>query len=434
MAARTNRGWRCSCRPPAATRGRRLPTPEMSAGHRRERRQAAHDDRPAARPSRRRPPPVVASAPRRPSTAWRRRGGRDAQAMVPGLVTAAARRHPSGRPPPRRPAASAVTPALRAKVMQRRPAASHRQTPACASSARNTATPSAARGRWPRRSRATASTLAMNSWCSRCALVITTTVGWAMPASTRSRRVVHAQLEHRRTVRARPAASRSTAGRCGCSGCRWVASAASPSARHGDAGDHLRDGGLAIVAHQWRSPAACSRRPPGDTLVWPPAGTTMRDARGPLLQRLEGIGHPARRGPPVEAALGQRRHRARPGPAGKSCVSKRSPRSATNRSPGRSVRVSLCTRLKTARASPCSTAPGSSAGSGPASCACGRPAADRARPPPGRRRRRLTPPISLVVRCPLPATRITSAEPASSTARGDGEAAIDLHHRHRRRT
>ena len=80
---------------------------------------------------------------------------------------------PSRRP--RRRARSCIT---------RRAPARPRHSGACASSAGNTATPSAGSAAITLPfSRATASTLAMNSWCSRCALLTSATVGAAMAAS-----------------------------------------------------------------------------------------------------------------------------------------------------------------------------------------------------------------------------------------------------------
>ena len=93
---------------------------------------------------------------------------------------------------------------------------------------------------------------------------------------------------------------------------------------------------------------------------------SIRPARQALGQGLQGrqrVRHAQPRQAGFgDAALGQRGHGAacRAPATRKSCASKRSPLSATKRSPGRTVRVSLCTRRMIVAASPISVDPGTS--------------------------------------------------------------------------
>ena len=100
-----------------------------------------------------------------------------------------------------------------------------------------------------------------------------------------------------------------------------------------DRRDHLRHRRLAVAAGH-RDQRQAEARAPG------------RGERPPSARWLSATSRPAQAGF-GEAALGERRDGARsPSPAArKSCASKRSPRSATNRSPGAALRVSLCTRV-----------------------------------------------------------------------------------------
>ena len=152
-----------------------------------------------------------------------------------------------------------------------------------------------------------------------------------------------------------------------------------------DRRDHLRHRGLAVAAGDGDQRQVKLRAPGGGQLLAAPrVSATCRPGR------------PAS----AEAALGQRRHGARGACAcaRKSCASKRSPRSATNRSPARSVRVSLCTRANRAsrRRRPASSRAAARAPGPASSCtAHARPCAAAPRAP--RRRRRTggcTPAIS----------------------------------------
>ena len=196
-------------------------------------------------------------------------------------------------------------------------------------------------------SRATASTLAMNSWCSRCALLTSAIVGaaicassaispgWFMPSSTTAARCSRSR---RRSKRQRHAdvVVEVALGR--------ERRVAEPGAQ--DRRDHLRHRRLAVAAgdrDERQLEAARARR--------------RRIAeRAPACRR------------PASPASRPRRARARPARRprrapwhrrGTSWASKRSPRSATNRSPGATLRVSLWTRANACRASPTSCASGS---------------------------------------------------------------------------
>ena len=253
--------------------------------------------------------------------------------------------------------ASPVTSAapLRANVSCARDPAWRRQTAACASSAGYTATPDGGSASIALPfSIATASTLAMNSWCSRWALLTSTTVGaaicaspsispgWFMPSSSTAARCQwESSWRSRSTINGTP---------------MWlfrlplVANAASP---------HHARRMLAIICVTVVLPllpvtainGRCMRRRQ-------PAAICCRPCRLSATNK-----------PGKASAARPRSASAATAPAPraccrKSCASKRSPRSATNRSPARSVRVSLCTRSNRTAPSPTTAEPGTSA------CAC----------------------------------------------------------------
>ena len=200
-------------------------------------------------------------------------------------------------------------------------------------------------------SRATASTLCMNSWCSRCALLTSATrrrgqrapaaaisPGWFMPSSTHARR--GARAFRRSSVSGTP---------------MWlfrlpaVASAASPSQARRMAAiicvtvvlpllPVTAISGRLEAGAPGRAPAAAAR-----AACRPPAARAGRLAATPRSASAAAA--------PAARACGR-----------KSWASKRSPRSATNRSPGCSVRVSLCTRCtRVRRVADAARAPGSRA-------------------------------------------------------------------------
>ena len=200
-------------------------------------------------------------------------------------------------------------------------------------------------------SRAAASTLSMNSWCSRCALLTSATVGsvsaasiaispgWFMPSSTTPARCQHASSwRSRSSVSGRP---------------MWlfrlpsVANAASPSQARRM---------LAIICV---------------TVVLPLLPVTaisgrLKRARQAPASRCSAASESVTCSPGHCTASSPRSASSATAPAPrarsrKSCASKRSPFSATNRSPSRRLRVSLCTRLKTMSGSPTSREPGSMA-------------------------------------------------------------------------
>jgi hypothetical protein len=189
----------------------------------------------------------------------------------------------------------------------------------------------------------------MNSWCSRCALLTSAT--WARHGRQQRdlARVVHAQLDH------------------GQQGAVQALAQAQQGQRHADVVVEVARGGQPLASpSQARRMAAiiCV------TVVLPLLPVTAISGRleaarqpPPAAQRQPGCRPPAgRAGRPRQAAFGQRRRRAGGAACGrKSWASKRSPRSATNRSPGCRVRVSVCTREDRRGGSPDQRGPGSSA-------------------------------------------------------------------------
>jgi hypothetical protein len=143
-------------------------------------------------------------------------------------------------------------------------------------------------------------------------------------------RVVHAELDHRHAVQARAQAQQRQrhADVVVQVALRWPG-AASPSQARRMAAIICVTVVLPLLPVTAISGSCSERRQPR------PAAAARPGCRPPA--------GPA--GRPRQAALGQRRRRAGGAACGrKSWASKRSPRSATNRSPGCSVRVSLCTR------------------------------------------------------------------------------------------
>ena len=112
--------------------------------------------------------------------------------------------------------------------------------------------------------------------------------------------------------------------------CVANAAVAEPGAQ--DRRDHLRDRGLAVAAGRPRSAAGEARAPGRGQLAAARACVSATSRPGQARPR---PGRARRAPPPRRPACACAR---------KSCASKRSPFSATNRSPGCSVRVSLCTR------------------------------------------------------------------------------------------
>ena len=269
---------------------RRRRRPARSARCARRPRAASRRAAPAGVCSRQRPVVVAATAPRPRDLGLRRRGRRSASARWP---------------------------------------ASSRHSAANASSAGNTATPSAPSASITAPfSRATASTVAMNSWCSRCALLTSATVG-ACDRGQRGdlARMVHAEFDHGGAVR--------------------VVAQPQQRQRHADVVVEVAGGGQRRVAAArragWtRSSASpwscrCCRSPRSA------AGELRAPGGGQLAQRQLRVGDlqgPAGRPRPGRARPARRRRRRRWPAARKSCASKRSPFSATNRSPRCSVRVS----------------------------------------------------------------------------------------------
>ena len=194
----------------------------------------------------------------------------------------------------------------------------------------------------------------MNSWCSRCALLTSAMVGcamrassaispgWFMPSSTTPARCQHVWSWRRRnSVSGTP---------------MWllrlpsVAKAPSPSQARRIAAIICVTVVLPLLpvtAMSGRSKRA--RQPVASRCSASRLSATSRPGQASTVAR-PGRARPAPPQPPWPGRL-----------ASMSWPSKRSPFSATNRSPARSVRVSLCTRVIGVAPSPTSVEPGSSA-------------------------------------------------------------------------
>ena len=279
-----NRDWRCRCRRPGSARPRRRPCAAAASGR-----------APAGTPPGRGRPPSTgqpaASAEAAAASALRtlcRPAVRSAKRVAPaGLCRSIAQWSPAH-------AAVAVTsaPAASPKVRRRRAPAIACQVGACSSSAGNTAMPSAPSASIAAPfSRATASTLAMNSRCSRCALLTRVTVGRAIVASARDLAgMVHAELDHRGAMRrAQAQQGQRQADVVVEVAFGGEAGVALPGAE--DGGDHLRHRRLAVAAGH-RHQRQIEALPPG---------------RRELTEGETGIGHlePGQAGL-GQAALGQR--------------------------------------------------------------------------------------------------------------------------------
>ena len=198
---------------------------------------------------------------------------------------------------------------------------------------------------------ATASTLAMNSWCSRWALLTSAMVGWAMAASSA---ISPGWFMPSSSTAARCCSAVSWRRRSTCSGTpMWllklpaVASAASPNQACRMAATIW----VTVVLPLLPATAISGRcRRLRQALASCCSATSASGTSRP--------GKPASRRPCSASAAAA--------PAALACgkklwASKLSPRSATNKSPARRLRVSLCTRSSGVDASPTNTLPGSSA-------------------------------------------------------------------------
>lgn len=236
-------------------------------------------------------------------------------------------------------AADTAPPSMPKSSTRRVPAAARHSgaySPPLAASRGKTATPSAGSAASTAAcSAATASTLTMNSWCSRCALLISATVGWAMAASTS----------------VSPGwfmPSSSTASRC-CAVRRNSVSGRPMSL--------LR---LPAVARRAASPTAHAKTAEiiSLTVVLPLLPVTATTGIGnrrrqpaaswPSAMRVSATvstATPDRSGIPAGGRDTSTTAAPRATTSGrKSCASKRSPISATNRSPGNTSRLSVVTR------------------------------------------------------------------------------------------
>ena len=200
-------------------------------------------------------------------------------------------------------------------------------------------------------SRATASMLCMNSWCSRCALLTSATLGaaiaasaaispgWFMPSSSTA-----ARCQQTSSWRSRSSVSGTPMSLLKLPA---VASAASPSQACRMAATICVTVVLPLLPVTAISGSSiCCRHAAASSPSARRLSVTCRPGRPDACRPRSASAAKA----PIARACGK-----------KSCASKRSPRSATNKSPARRLRVSLCTRSTRTEPSPTNAEPGSRA-------------------------------------------------------------------------
>ena len=208
-----NRDWRCTCR-----RARRAP------------RRGAHAPRAGPRTARNAASPRAIGGERRAGGERGRRGGeRVARHVPPGTASVTSQRAAAvSRSRASLPSARSVD-ARAARRPPRRARTSPRARPRARAAARQTSRHARRRRSAPRRRRggsaaiasacsaATSATLAMNSWCSRCALLTTDDRRLRDRGElARLAAMVHAELDHRGAMRVASGAAASAAGRSRC--------------------------------------------------------------------------------------------------------------------------------------------------------------------------------------------------------------------------